>query len=208
MRNGEGLIVGVDLGGTKIHAAAVGESGELLKDARVKTRPEEGAEAVIARIAELVHEIGSGLDAPVEAICVGVPGSVDDRSGMVDEAPNLGWRGVPLARKLAAATGAAHVFLDNDVRVAVMGEHAYGVGRGAHSMVGIWVGTGIGGGLILDGELWRGGRGAAGEIGHMTLDPKGPRCSCGQRGHAEAYASRTAIERDVRARSRRGKKSK
>lgn len=209
MRNGEGLVIGVDLGGTKIHAAAVSERGELLKDARVKTEPEQGADAVIARIAGLVREIKSGLDgAPIEAICVGVPGSVDAESGIVNEAPNLAWRDQPLARKLAQATGAAHVFLDNDVRVAVLGEHAYGAGRGSRSMIGIWVGTGIGGGLILDGELWRGSRNAAGEIGHMTLDPDGPRCSCGERGHAEAYASRTAIERRVRKLSKRGKKSK
>ncbi|HEY7956742.1 MAG TPA: ROK family protein [Polyangia bacterium] len=209
MRNGEGLIIGVDLGGTKIHAAAVSETGEIVGDARCKTQPEDGADRVIERISELTRAIAQKQGgAPIEAICVGVPGDVDDEHGMVDEAPNLGWRDVPLAAKLGALTGGARVFLDNDVRVAVLGEHAHGAGRGARGMIGVWVGTGIGGGLVLDGELWRGGRGAAGEFGHMTLNPKGPRCSCGRRGHAEAYASRTAIEREVRKRIDRGEKSK
>jgi len=112
-----------------------------------------------------------------------------------------------LAQKLSAATGAGRVFLDNDVRVAVLGEHAYGVGRGSRSMVGVFVGTGIGGGVVVDGQLHLGLRGAAGELGHMCIDPNGPRCPCGNRGCAEAFASRTSMERELHRLVEKGKKS-
>ena len=136
--------------------------------------------------------------AELRGVCIGVPGGVDDAAGMVDKAPNLKWEKVPLAHLLSTALGGARVFLDNDVRVAVTGEHAYGCGKGTRTMVGIFVGTGIGGGLVIDGRLHQGMRGVAGELGHMILKPKGPRCPCGKRGCAEALASRTSMERDVR----------
>jgi glucokinase len=211
MRNGKGLIIGVDLGGTKVNAAAVDEDGTVLASERTKTLPEEGAEAVIARIAGLIAKITETLgrtESDIEGVCVGVPGGIDEATGVVDKAPNLGWQNLPLARMLSVAIGGAPVFLDNDVRVAVLGEHAYGVGRGARSMVGIFVGTGIGGGIICDGRLQLGQRGVAGEVGHVVLDPRGPLCPCGQHGCAEAFASRTSIERDVRAMIARGKQSK
>jgi len=203
MRDGDGLVIGVDLGGTKINAAAVDANGEVLAERRTKTLADEGPGPVIGRIAslvaELAAELGGGPD-DVQAISIGVPGGVDEALGVVDKAPNLGWENVPLAAQLGEALGTrARIFLDNDVRVAVLGEHAYGVGRGTRTMVGIFVGTGIGGGLIVDGKLHLGSRGAAGELGHMVLVPKGPRCSCGNRGDVEALASRTAMERDVRA---------
>ncbi len=211
MRNGKGLIIGVDLGGTKMHAAAVDEAGKVLASERAKTLPEEGAEAVIGRIAGLIGNVAGALGASasdVQAICIGVPGGVNDAEGMVDKAPNLGWEKVPLASLLAAQLGGgARIFLDNDVRVAVLGEHAYGCGRGTQTMVGIFVGTGIGGGLVVNGRLHLGSRGAAGEFGHMVLDPNGPRCPCGKRGCAEALASRTSIERDVRKMIEKGHKS-
>jgi glucokinase len=204
MRND--LIIGVDLGGTKIHAAAVDEHGEMLASRREKTRPEQGADAVIGRIAELIAGVAGELGATpsdVQAICIGVPGGVDESTGVVDEAPNLGWSEVPLEAQLAEALGARpRIFLDNDVRVAVLGEHAYGVGRGTRTMIGIFVGTGIGGGVIIDGKLHQGSRGAAGELGHMVMVPKGPECHCGNRGCVEALASRTAMEREVRARGK------
>jgi len=211
MRNGTGLIIGVDLGGTKIHAAAVDENGTVLASERAKTLAEEGASAVIARIASVITAVTRTLgctNTDIQAVCVGVPGGIDDATGVVDKAPNLGWQNVPLARLLGEALGGARVFLENDVRVAVLGEHAYGVGRGTRGMIGIFVGTGIGGGVIVHGKLQLGARGAAGEVGHVILDPKGPRCPCGKRGCAEAFASRTSMERDVLAYVARGKKSK
>jgi glucokinase len=145
--------------------------------------------------------------ADVRALCIGVPGGVDDERGIVDTAPNLGWSNIPLAARLSSAQSLP-VYLDNDVRVAVLGEHAYGVAKGARTMVGIFVGTGIGGGIIVGDHAHHGGRGVAGEIGHMTLVPHGPRCGCGKRGCAEALASRTAMERDVRRLIKKGWQSR
>jgi glucokinase len=207
----EDLIAGIDLGGTKIQAALVDAEGRIHGSHRCKTLADEGPDAVIGRMVELVdgicREVGLSTR-DLRAVAVGVPGAVDDRAGIVDKAPNLDWVKVPLGRRLAEALGVSRVILDNDVRVAVLGEWAYGVGRGSQTMIGVFVGTGIGGGLVIGGKLHEGARGAAGEIGHMVLEPGGPRCGCGRRGCLEALASRTAIERELRARSKQGDKSK
>ena len=205
------LILGIDLGGTKIQAALVDPQGHIVATDRCKTLAEEGADAVIARMIELATGLSREVGMPTKslrAVSIGVPGGVDDANGMVDKAPNLGWTKVPLAKRLSEALGVQRIVLDNDVRVAVLGEWAYGVGRGTRTMIGIFVGTGIGGGLIIDGKLHTGARGVAGELGHMVLEPGGPRCSCGRRGCVEALASRSAIERELRERSKHGDKSK
>ncbi len=201
------LIIGIDLGGTKMLAGAVDPSGAVRHLARDLTHPEEGAERVVARLADLVHQVRGQAGGAVQAVSIGVPGGVDIANGVVDKAPNLGWEGVPLAASLHELVGVP-VFLDNDVRVAVLGEHAYGVGRGTRTMVGVWVGTGIGGGIVVDGKLHQGARGVAGEIGHSIVDPKGPPCKCGNRGCIEAFASRTSIERDLRRAIDKGHRSK
>jgi glucokinase len=193
------LVIGFDLGGTKMHAAAVDVHGHVIYSERQKTLASDGVDAVIDRMIALCQRIQGELGVrgtDVRALCVGVPGGVDDERGMVDTAPNLGWSEVPLVERLSSALG-LRVFLDNDVRVAVVGEHAYGVGRGTRTMIGIFVGTGVGGGVIVGHHTHHGGRGAAGEIGHMTLVPRGPRCGCGKRGCVESLASRTAMQRDV-----------
>jgi glucokinase len=196
----DSLVIGFDLGGTKMHAAVVDAEGHILHAERQKTLADDGAAAVIDRIigvcVRLQQELGTRAG-QLRALCIGVPGGVDDARGIVDKAPNLGWEGVALAEPLERALG-LRVFLDNDVRVATRGEHAYGVGRSARTLVGIFVGTGIGGGVIVEGHIHHGGRGVAGELGHMTLEPHGPRCGCGKRGCVEALASRTAMERQVR----------
>lgn len=204
------LVIGFDLGGTKMHAACVDSDGHVIHSEREKTLAADGPDAVIDRMIGLCTRIVGELGArasDVKALCVGVPGGVDDARGVVDTAPNLGWSQIPLVERLSSALG-VRVFLDNDVRIAVVGEHAYGVGKGTRTMVGIFVGTGIGGGIVVGGHTHHGGRGVAGEIGHMTLLPHGPRCGCGKRGCAEALASRTAMERQARRLIKKGWDSK
>jgi glucokinase len=205
------LIAGIDLGGTKIQAAIVDGQGQILASDRCKTLADEGADAVIGRLVELTDGLCRELGVrsqELAGIAIGVPGAVDDQAGVVDKAPNLRWSKVPLARQLQASLGVPRVVLDNDVRVAVLGEWAYGVGRGSRTMIGIFVGTGVGGGLVIDGRLHGGARGVAGELGHMVLEPGGPRCSCGRRGCLEALTSRSSIERELRDRAKHGDKSR
>src|SRR5208283_1057276 len=133
-------------------------------------------------------------------------GAVDPVGGVVRHAPNLGWKKVALGARLETLLKVP-VFVENDVNVGVLGEHELGAGRGAQELVGIFVGTGIGGGIVTGGQLYQGARGAAGEVGHIVVEINGPLCGCGNRGCAEALASRTAMERDVRAAIRQGEKS-
>jgi glucokinase len=193
--------IGMDLGGTKILAAVVSSEGHIVAEAKLKTRPEEGIDAVIER---MVQTAGKAVQkAQVEwqdviGMGVGVPAPLDPETGVVYNPPNLpGWGEVPLGPRLAEGLGVP-VFLENDVNLGTLGEHALGAGRGTQDMVGIFVGTGVGGGLILDGKLRSGYRHAAAEIGHMIVLADGPVCGCGKRGCLESVASRRAIDRDIR----------
>jgi glucokinase len=194
--------LGIDMGGTKILAAVVDDAGKILAEAKQRTMPALGPDGVIQRIVMTAQEAvaAAGLDmADVAAMGIGAPGPVNAETGVVHEAPNLqDWQDVPLAAQVRQALGRP-VFVDNDVNIGTLGEYELGAGQGAQHMIGVFVGTGVGGGLIVDGRLHRGFRHAAGEIGHMVLVPGGPLCGCGRRGCLEAVASRTAIEREVRA---------
>ena len=208
MSNTESLIAGVDLGGTNIEAAAVRE-GTVLTAKKKKTKADRGVEAVIERIETTVRKMMDKMDATpsdFEALCIGAPGAIDPETGVVREAPNLNWTNVPLGERLRERLGLP-VMVDNDVNIGVMGEYAYGAGRGARHMVGIFVGTGIGGGIIIDGAPHYGGRGAAGEIGHIVVKPHGRRCGCGREGCVEAYASKTAMEAMIREEMENGRSS-
>lgn len=202
--------VGIDLGGTSLLAVVADATGKVLGTAEADT-PHEGADPapVVAEIAKVVHKAAKKADvkvAKLRALGLGAPGSVDLETGFIAKATNLQWLDVPLARQLEDALDMPS-YIANDVQVAVMGEHAYGAARGARSAVAIWVGTGIGGGILLDGQLFRGAHGAAGEIGHMLVLPGGPVCGCGKSGCVEALASRTAIAREVEAAIAARKKS-
>jgi glucokinase len=160
--------------------------------------------AKVAR--EAVDDAGLKLS-DVAAIASGCPGPLDPDQGIVHFAPNLaGWEEVPLAKMLTERLDLP-AFIENDVNLWTLGEWALGAGQGSLHVVGIFVGTGIGGGLILDGKLYQGWRKGAGEVGHMILLPDGPLCGCGNRGCAEALASRTAIERDIVAGIKAGRES-
>ena len=187
---------GIDLGGTKIQTVVVDEAGEVRSESRVPT-PREGVPADVAdAMAEAMNE-ATGEEG-ITAVGVGSPGAVDAAAGTVTNAGNLpGWEGsFPLAEELHKRLGVP-VRLDNDVTVAVEGERQLGAGRGFDSFLGVFWGTGVGGGLVLGGRLWE-GRGAAGEIGHVVVREDGDLCPCGRRGCMEAYAGRGALEQRAR----------
>jgi len=194
-------VASMDLGGTKILAAVVDQEGRIVAEAKLGTRAERGPDVVIDRLAKTARQaaLQAGIDwADVEAVGIGAPGPVNPVTGFVYNPPNLpGWDEIALGPRLSKALGIP-VYVENDVNLGTLGEHTLGAGRGTRDMVGIFVGTGIGGGLILDGKLRSGFRHAAGEVGHMIVMAEGPVCGCGKRGCLEAVASRTAIERDIR----------
>lgn len=193
------LVVGVDLGGTKIYTALADRDGRLLTEIKIPTEARHGPEHVIKRIVDTVNRVKEqgGVDGGVIALGIGAPGPLDASTGVVHQAPNLGWQDIALKKLLEDALDIP-VAVDNDGNLAALGEYVYGAGRGAGDMVYITVSTGVGGGLILNGRLYHGSAYGAGEIGHMTIDPGGPRCSCGNYGCLEAMASGTAIARAAR----------
>lgn len=191
------IALGVDLGGTKIEVAAVDESGEVRHRRRVQTPP-GGADAVASAIVNAVGEIREQLrDEPV-GVGVGVAGQVERDTGVVRFAPNLDWHDVPLGRSLEEALGLRVVVL-NDVRAVALGEWLSGAGRNTDDMVCVFVGTGIGGGIVSAGHLLEGCGNAAGEIGHMVVAMDGPACHCGRAGCLEALAGGWAIAREAKA---------
>lgn len=188
-------VVGVDMGGTKILSAVIDAEGNILGTAKVPTKADEAPSVVIDRIADSIQKAINKSDvneASIEAIGIGAPGPLDPVTGIVIFAPNLNWRDVRLKDELETRVGIP-TFVDNDVNVGTLGEHAFGAGRGVQNVVGIFVGTGIGGGIILKGELFHGASKTAGEIGHIIVKAGGPKCGCGTRGCLEALASRTAM---------------
>ncbi len=195
------LVAGVDLGGTKILTVLADHSGRVLARVKVPTGARHGQDYVINTIVDSVNEVmrqSGALPGVVRAVGVGAPGPLDQDRGIVFLAPNLGWRDVPLGALLGDRLGLP-VWLENDANLAALGEHFCGAGRGEKHMVYITVSTGVGGGIVLDGRIYRGAGGGAGEIGHVTVAPGGPVCNCGNDGCLEAVASGTAIARRARA---------
>ena len=201
---------GVDLGGTKIQVVVVDDDNTVLGQARRPTPtgggPQAIAEAIIAAVRDATESAGVEPSS-LAAIGVGSPGVVDGGAGTVAQARNLsGWEGVfPLGPTLTAELG-PQVFLGNDVNVAVQAEFLLGAAKPYASILGVWWGTGVGGGLILDVQLWL-GRGAAGELGHIVVKLNGARCPCGRRGCLEAYAGRAAMEAHARRLVSHGEKT-
>lgn len=195
------LVAGVDLGGTKILTVLADRAGQVLARVKVSTQARRGQDYVINTIVDSVHEAIRKSGAPVDKICamgVGAPGPLDPDRGFVFFAPNLGWKNVPLGTIMGERLKLP-VYLDNDANLAALGEHVYGAGQNSAHMVYITVSTGVGGGLILDGRVYHGAGGGAGEIGHVTVAPDGPVCNCGNTGCLEAVSSGTAIARRARA---------
>ena len=200
------LIIGVDLGGTNVEAAAV-RGGEILASKKKKTRASKGVDVVIKRIGKTVRKVMDKMDkeaSDYSALCIGAPGAVDTASGVVHSAPNLNWTNVPLGERLEDDLELP-VIVENDVNIGLLGEHVYGAGKGSLNMLGIFVGTGIGGGIVINGTPHYGWRGVAGEVGHVVVQPRGRKCGCGRRGCVEAYASKTAMEAIIREEMEKGR---
>ncbi len=201
---------GIDLGGTKIQAAVIGDGADVVGESRHPTPTEGGPSDVAAAMAKAMQEAAAAANletGKLDGIGVGSPGDVDEGTGAVASARNLpGWEGsFPLAESLSNVLGAP-VKVGNDVSVAVNAEFKLGAGKPYDSLLGVWWGTGVGGGVILDDRQWD-GRGAAGEIGHMVVRRGGARCTCGRRGCLEAYSGRAAMEIEARKRQKKGEKT-
>jgi glucokinase len=201
---------GIDLGGTKIQAVVVDDNAQVTGEARQPTPTEGGPAAVVSQVADTLTEAAeaAGVETgQLRGIGVGAPGAVDAKTGTVAEARNLSdWdKPFPMAPALTELLGTP-VYIGNDVSVAVQAEYELGAGKGSKSLLGVFWGTGVGGGMILNGKMWE-GRGAAGEIGHMVVKRGGRRCTCGRRGCMEAYAGRGAMERRARKLVDRGEKT-
>ena len=202
--------VGVDLGGTKILSGVFRNSLECVGTAKLSTKSQRGVPAVIERVARCVREALDEADLPLKQVAgvgVGAPGAVNFAEGRVIFAPNMeGWKDVPLKKRLEKQLGLP-VFIENDCNIAALGVHVAELKAKPRSLIGIFVGTGIGGGLIINGNLYAGFNHTAGEIGHMVLDVNGPKCGCGNKGCFEALASRTAIFQQIKAGVKDGAKT-
>jgi len=202
-------VIGVDVGGTKIYSGAFNGSMECVGTARVSTKAQRGPDAVIERIARCVSDVIDECDLnpkQVRGVGIGAPGAVDPETGRVLFAPNLGWENVPLKKELEKQLDKS-VFVENDCNICTMGVYEMELKSKPRNMAGIFIGTGIGGGLILNGELYSGFNRTAGELGHMVLEVNGPKCSCGNNGCFEALASRTAIFRTIQNAVKEGQKT-
>lgn len=199
-------VLGIDLGGTKALGAVVDDRNRILGRAKVPTPAMQGGPAILEALRRCALEaIGeAGLEAAsIAGVCVGSPGPLDVDRGVILFSANLAVKDYPLGPELSRALGRP-VMLQNDVRVGGYGEFRLGAGRGHRDVLAAFVGTGIGGCVIVEGRAVGGSTGNAGEIGHIAIKPRGPRCGCGRRGCMEALASRTAIARRITKAHRRG----
>ena len=199
--------IGVDLGGTNLRVAAVDDSGKLLEKVTSGTEVARGRDAVIDAMTTVILDVAKKFQhvGPLAGIGVGIPGIIDMRTGMLRQSPNLpGWHDYPVQDEIERRLKSP-VILENDANAAALGEKWLGAARDWPSMCMLTLGTGVGGGIVLDEQVWRGMTGMAGELGHLSVDPDGPRCGCGSRGCVEQYASATAVKRMAEEMIRSGK---
>ena len=203
-------VLAIDLGGTKIIAAAVLSTGEIVSRKYSLTLADEGPRPVINRLASAVAEIIAQAKlktSDIAGIGIAAAGIIGTKEGIVTTSPNLpGWRDVPLRDIIAERLGLT-TYLINDASAAALGEHRFGAGRGVDNLIYLTVSTGIGGGIIMDGGLYLGADGCAGEIGHMIIETHGPQCNCGKFGCLEALASGSAMTKELVRRLNQGEKS-
>lgn len=202
-------VIGVDLGGTKILAGVFDTSLECIGTAKVSTKAQRGTDAVVERVVRCVQDAADEADLSlkeIKGVGIGAPGAIDFDNGSVIFAPNLGWKNVPLKKELEKSLGVP-VLVENDANICMLGVYVVELKSKPKNVIGIFVGTGIGGGLVLNGEIYRGFNHTAGEIGHMVVDIHGPKCGCGNDGCIEAIASRTALFQQIKAGIKDGEKT-
>jgi len=207
---GDKINICLDIGGTKILGAVFDEKDKIVY--RLKKKTKEGGdsagnveEVIISVVDELIKE--SGIDKKdVNAIAAGAPGVINQKDGIILFSPNLPWKNYDIKSPIKKKFGVPF-YIGNDVNVGVLGEYKYGAAKGYKNVAGFFVGTGMGGGLILNGELFTGNEFKAAEYGHMILDPEGPLCNCGQRGCLEAFSSKQGMSAYIRQQVSRGRKS-
>lgn len=201
------LILGVDLGGSKILTAVISSQGKMLSRDHSVTPARKGHEAVIQSILESAYRALKQASVDISALTaigIGAPGISNPETGILFTSPNLpGWQDVPLRDIMQERLG-KKTFVINDANAAALGEFYFGAARGVHNFIYITLSTGIGGGIVIDGKIYSGAIGAAGEVGHMTIDDDGPICNCGNRGCWETLASGTALAREARHRIKEG----
>jgi glucokinase len=197
--------IGVDLGGTNLRIAAVSGEGQLLEKVTLGTKVALGRDHVINEMCDAIQRLSAKYKEAGKLLGagIGIPGIIDMQTGMLRKSANLpGWEDYPvraeIERRLGFPKNSARVVLENDANVAALGEQWLGAARGVPNMAVVTLGTGIGGGIVLAGKIWHGMNGMAGEFGHVTLEPEGHPCGCGNRGCAEKYASASAIVRMAR----------
>lgn len=190
--------VGVDLGGTNIKIGLVTQGGKIINKLSIKTESGKGPQRVVGNVKAGIHDLLNKTQVHIYGIGIGCPGTVDHEKGTVENPPNLkGWGKVNLGRAISMEFE-KDVFLENDANAAAIGELIFGNGKKFNSFIMVTLGTGVGGGIIINRKLYHGEFGAAGEIGHITINYKGPKCKCGSYGCIEAYAGNKYLKERVR----------
>jgi len=202
-------IISIDMGGTKVLGCVVNSKEGILARVKKPTDPNASRKKYVHQLAEVVYELieKSHMNKKkIKAVCLGVPGTVNPETGIIGLAPNLGLKNFNI-KKMLEGEISYRVLIENDVNLGALGVKNFGVGKKAKNMLAVFVGTGIGGGLIFDSKLYRGSNYVAGEIGHMLVEKNGPKCGCGRKGCFEAIASRTAIVNKIIKDIKSGKRS-
>jgi glucokinase len=203
-------VISIDMGGTKVLGCVVNSKEGIIASVKKPTDPDSPRKKYVHQLADVVNELMSEVHLSkkkIKAVCLGVPGLLNPYSGVIGLAPNLGLKNFNIKKSLEAEI-TFPVLIENDVNLGALGIKTFGVGKKAKNMLAVFVGTGIGGGLIIDGKLYRGSNYVAGEIGHMLVEKNGPKCGCGRKGCFEALASRTAIVNKIIKDIKSGKRSK
>lgn len=191
-------VIGVDIGGTNLRGAVVDSHGNVISRERIASDAHIGIDNLIRNLALLINKLRSDHD--ITGIGIGVPGILDSENGIITQAPNIrNAANFPIRKVLKNKISAdIPIFIENDANCAALGEHAFGVGKNYSSLIMITLGTGVGGGMILNGRLWSGANGMGGEIGHIKIYPEGNKCNCGHRGCLESYASLSGLKIQIK----------